>query len=276
MEEKTNIDYEKMYKASLQTATQWIKDGCTDKEKICLECVFPELRENEDERIRKELIGYHKHMAEMFVNDESCRHPVWLAWLEKQKERGSLTKEEEYILHRIIEYLEDEACPSEWIGLLHDIYCLPYEKHKEQKPADDKAFEKWLDDWYQGSKEAGGDIVMSEAEFKNWSRGIRNMYQQKPAWSEEDEKMRDSILAELANHICYNKPLDGMPSGTGWTSYKYQQEIDWLKSLRPQPSWKPSEEQLKELNFARLGRTPNVVHEHLDSLYNDLLKLKQQ
>ena len=49
------MDYEKAYKASLKTAAQWIKDGCTDKEKICLKCVFPELRESEDERIRKEI-----------------------------------------------------------------------------------------------------------------------------------------------------------------------------------------------------------------------------
>ena len=55
---------------------------------------------------------------------------------------------------------------------------------EKQKPVYDTTFEKWLDDWYQGSKEAGGDVVMSEAEFKNWSRGIRNMYQQKPVeWS---------------------------------------------------------------------------------------------
>ena len=54
-----------------------------------------------------------------------------LAYLENRKSKVLLTKEEEYILHRIIEYLEDETCPSEWINLLHDIYCLPYEKQKE-------------------------------------------------------------------------------------------------------------------------------------------------
>ena len=52
------MNYEKAYKAVLNTAKQWIKDGCSDKEKICLECVFPELRESEDERIRKELIEF--------------------------------------------------------------------------------------------------------------------------------------------------------------------------------------------------------------------------
>lgn len=43
------MDYEKAYKAVLKTATQWIKDGCTEKEKICLKCVFPELRESEEQ-----------------------------------------------------------------------------------------------------------------------------------------------------------------------------------------------------------------------------------
>ena len=62
---------------------------------------------------------------------------------EKQKERGPLTKEEEYILHRIIEHLEDETCPSEWISLLHDIYCLPYEKQKEKKPTNSEKPKEW-------------------------------------------------------------------------------------------------------------------------------------
>ena len=96
-----------------------------------LETLIPELAESEDERIRKEIVGViQKHYPN---TPESYR---WISWLEKQKERGPLTKEEEYILHRIIEYLEDETCPSEWISLLHDIYCLPYEKQEDQKPVE--------------------------------------------------------------------------------------------------------------------------------------------
>lgn len=79
------MDYEKAYKAVLKTATQWIKDGCTDKEKICLECVFPELRENEDERIRKEIIECIETLLK--APGASPRLCDWLAWLEKQKER---------------------------------------------------------------------------------------------------------------------------------------------------------------------------------------------
>ena len=80
------MDYEKAYKAVLQTATQWIEDGCTDKERICLECVFPELCESGDEEVRKEIIEYLK-LHDKGENDYA--HPMfskWFNWLEKQKE----------------------------------------------------------------------------------------------------------------------------------------------------------------------------------------------
>ena len=38
------MDYEKKYNEALQTARQWIQDGCTDREKVALENSFPELR----------------------------------------------------------------------------------------------------------------------------------------------------------------------------------------------------------------------------------------
>lgn len=83
----------------------------------------------EDERIRQwlyNLVDEGAYLCERPFATESI-----LSYLEKQKERGPLTKEEEYTLHRIIEYLDDETCPSEWISLLHGIYCLPYGKQKE-------------------------------------------------------------------------------------------------------------------------------------------------
>jgi len=92
--------------------------------------LFPELLESEDERIRKTLsVLVQNAIYPGLITEEDSKK--CLAYLEKQKERGPLTKEEEYILHRIIEYLEDETCPSEWISLLHGIYCLPYGKQKE-------------------------------------------------------------------------------------------------------------------------------------------------
>ena len=88
---------------------------------------------DKDERIRKALLEVVSDIAGGWPFE---KHRITkkeaIAYLEKQKERGPLTKEEEFTLQRIIEHLEDEGCPSEWKDLLHDIYNLPYTKQKEQ------------------------------------------------------------------------------------------------------------------------------------------------
>lgn len=88
------MDYEQAYKAVLETATQWIKDGCTDKERICLESVFPELRESEDERIRREIIDFicQKIDRGSVTKEQREKSNSWLAWLEKQKESLHIEK----------------------------------------------------------------------------------------------------------------------------------------------------------------------------------------
>ena len=132
------MNYEQEYNASLEQAKKELKTcGSMDCDAARLIFrLFPQLRksENEDDRIRKWLYDYIANAPnDNFTFYGGMKKQDALAWLEKQKERGPLTKEEEYTLHCIIEYLEDETCPSEWIGLLQDIYNLPYEKQKEDK-----------------------------------------------------------------------------------------------------------------------------------------------
>lgn len=80
----------------------------------------------------------------------------------------------------------------------------------------------------------------------------------KPAeWSEEDENR--------FNNLC--SVIDESES---WNDVSKQAFKDWLKSLRPQPNWKPSEEQMKYLVAAIEESNENPV---LESLYNDLKKL---
>jgi hypothetical protein len=73
----------------------------------------------------------------------------------------------------------------------------------EQKPADDKAFEEWINDWWKHNKvnnpdsyDKGDEIQFDEKGFKNFCREIRNMYQQKPA-----EKQDYSGLTDLERAI---------------------------------------------------------------------------
>lgn len=104
------MDYEKAYKAVLQTATQWIKDGCTDKEKICLESVFPELRESEDERIRKQLIDAIKiGRSNGGISFTEAAAEKYIAYLEKQKEQKSTewSEEDEHNLEYVIDCVYD-------------------------------------------------------------------------------------------------------------------------------------------------------------------------
>lgn len=80
-------------------------------------------------------------------------------------------------------------------------------------------------------------------------------------WSEEDEKMLWSAINGLNIHI-------------------YEKERAWLanklKSLRPQPHWKPSEEQMEELKDASAIMkcdSDDNVFPSLKTLYDDLKKL---
>jgi hypothetical protein len=97
-----------------------------------------------------------------------------------------------------------------------------------------------------------------------------NKVEQNPAvWSEIDEaNLEDSIyfVKEFRrSNLCDNESR----------LQKSRTCIEWLKSLRPQSTWKPSDEQmevlLSEVNGWKKGCSKQKV---LESLYNDLKKLK--
>ena len=154
----------------------------------------------------------------------------------------------------------------------------------EQKPEDDKAFEEWIDDWWKHNKvnnpdsyDKGDEIQFDERGFKNFCRGIRNMYQQKPAeWSEEDEKMRNLAIE-------WAETMSGRFSFVDMDSTDFCKIATWLKSLRPvskeslQSHWKPSEEQIvtleKWLKDKQFDGASRYVYPIFESLYEQLKKL---
>ena len=85
---------------------------------------------------------------------------------------------------------------------------------------------------------------MSEVEFKNWSRGIRNMYQQKPSeWSDEDKSFYDSIMCEVVKEGMSLTPA----------------QANWLKSLPERFNLQSKQEWSKEDE-----RLLNVIIDILD------------
>lgn len=137
---ENKMDYKEKYEQALERCKKEFNFNnlaySHEEIKQRLEHIFPELKESEDEKIRKQILDCFKTMKQQgcFPSKHKEQYNSWIAWLEKQKERGPLSKDEEYTLARIIEYLEDNDCPSAWKDLLYNVYTLPYQK--EQKSAE--------------------------------------------------------------------------------------------------------------------------------------------
>ena len=70
-------------------------------------------------------------------------------------------------------------------------------------------------------------------EYVGWLKSLKGRVQPKQEWSEKDKYMLNNVIDTL-------KPL----SQTTHSGYAINSMVNWLKSLRPQNTWKPSEEQM--------------------------------
>jgi hypothetical protein len=292
-----------MQKKENKTPIDIVKDMVSDGQisQEVAERYFPELRESEDERIRKSIIGFLITISSLkdgkTVSNEDFDSKAileWVAWLEKQCEQKSDTNFSDL---RTWKYIVDAVwTEKEGIGQYLDSPFTEEVAKKLQKrfgnigqilanSAKTCKDEQKPTEWSEEDEAALGDalwcckqaasIAKDENDMGNvwyaehWLNSIKERVQPQPKqeWSEEDERIRiETIeLLETANHpnVLHRngKPLD------------FTENINWLKSLRPQ-NWKPSEEQIKALKEA--------VDEHFDidggalwHLYEDLKKLKE-
>ena len=94
--------------------------------------------------------------------------------------------------------------------------------------------------------------------------------EQKPVWSAEDEKFFITALWHISNSISNGKSTD-----------THCDTAKWLKSLKDrvlsQNTWKPSDEQMNALDSTlHYSQVSHNSFEHLNSLFNDLKKLKEE
>lgn len=87
---------------------------------------------------------------------------------------------------------------------------------------------------------------------------------EQPSWSEEDDIRLNNLIGFIQKYgLEYYASID-----------KVIDFIHWLKSLRPQSHWKPSEEQMEALKNRTHGlHTSSETRKALESLINDLEKL---
>ena len=223
-----------------------------------LEFLFPQLKESEDERIRKGLIEAlktSKTVGELkFILPEPTREEC-IAYLEKQKEQKphlELKTGKWYICHRAfcaradhLTVKEGERFQCEKDGIVKGFVIKEPEKYfkecsapepmeKEQKPVEGDN-ETEIQKAFREGKSAGRKEVFDHPE----EYGL-----QKPAeWDDKDEKVYDYLKTgfEYAsdNPALLNSILSGASDAT---IQDYRNFIDKLKLLRPQPKQEWNEE----------------------------------
>lgn len=205
------------YNEKLRLAKKALDSGSYDKETI--EYIFPELKENEDERTKKSLIKSftNQHPANFPTVDGFTREQI-LSWLEKQGGQKPTNKIEPKF--RIGDFVKNTNYHGEPIyEIVHiDKECYICE--------------------YRG-KENMGDKAVMHFSFDN----PYLCFVQNPTWSEDDEEMIEGL----------NNCLDELDEVNGWChTYVNDKDVrledirNWLKSLKervqPQPKQEWSEE----------------------------------
>lgn len=231
------MDYEKKYNEALERA----KAGKPIDE------VFTELKESEDERIRKMLIERVRNAEEL---NEELRERI-IAYLEKQKKKKPLC------IH---------SAGSGAMGTTHPSFKLDV-KPAERSNIDELKLQtiEAVIARQKGSAAFGGFLP---AELIDYIKSLRP--QPKVEWSEEDE---------LKLSLC----IDALDVGQT-KRHIYEQGITpdelnaWLKSFRNRPTksdtWKPSKEQMDWLESAvRLSTDLPHIHGIIISLYEQLKRL---
>lgn len=179
--------------------------------------------------------------------------------------------EDEKIRKAIIDFFS-EPSRKEYIlnGFTVDDIIAWIKKQGEKKPAE------WSEE-DEFHMQGIIDLLPGLTIRHNWLKDLKNRVQSqtKQEWSEEDETNASYICAALD---CYLRLREERNNTNG------QEDLDkarnWLynklKSLRPQFTWKPSGRQMEVLAWCKpLFADPKAVG-ILESLINDLKKLREE
>ena len=188
--------------------------------------IFPELKENEDEMIRKEIMDF----IDTKTIDSDERRNRWFAWLEKQKSKAEQIKEMlaensgkssdtcQDKMERLYEKTKDMFYRE---GVADGILIGKEEQNPAEWSEEDENIKEIIEAYIEGSMSSSfwGKCGYGKREILNWLKSLRP--QPKQEWSEEDELRLKSCIAIL-------KASDGHDTIN----------TKWLKSIRPQNQWK--------------------------------------
>ena len=279
------MDYEKVHKAAIELGKKLIEKN--PELSSWVQSVLPELKESEDERIRKGLLEifrshYNRNWYGLKVTDV-------IAYLEKQKEQKPIPKFKvgDRIYDKRDSYNRNvikEVGKGYYINAFAQKMDMAYTdanfeflEHLENDCIDSKPTE-WSEEdeshldylidfcnrYYNGNTPILEEGIARR--LSNWLYRIKSgeISLPKQEWSEKDEGTIHLACEFIRHHSKKGDSIGGIDCN---------ELVKMLKSLRPQPHWKPSEEQMEALKEATNQYwEPDGLHP-LYTLYDDLKKL---
>jgi len=241
--------------------TRYSSLSCASNDIEVLEKAFPELKESEDEQHCKWILEYLYDGLRKSDEQFKDHFKAAIAWLEKQGEHANFRNKIQ---------IGDKVTRNE-DGVLVNLSQLKRiakkdEKHGEQKPAwseeDEDIINKILcicDDFEKSFKisPASTKVIKEDVDkIDNWLNSLKGRVQPQPKqeWDEEEKNMLQSILDEYKS-----MPIE---------------KRNWLKSLRHQSHWKPSDEQMEILKELVEDSNQRYFYTILKSLYEQLKNLR--
>lgn len=281
-------NHEQKYKEALEAARKF-KESCPDlwdTESNPFKDVFPELKESEDEKIRKGLIHFLETSKTVFAHLSEIDE--YISWLEKQGEQKTEIKYvyPKFRIGDVIEPIKPNGhyppvrvlsveektksyyCESDDRNHYSSIpiRCENEYKLVEQQPAWSEEDEDALDIAIRIIQNGGDDCagILDSNKALRWLKSLKDrvLLQQKLEWSKKDIELWQGAIF----YVNYYQ--------THYADTKEASEcMDWLRSLSLN-HWKPSKEQMKALKFYLCGYPlTNEEFIQLKSLYSDLEKL---
>ena len=239
---------------------------------------FPELKESEDKQSKKWILEYLYDGLRKSDEQFKGQFKVAIAWLEKQDAKEKFIEKE---LVCIKDYREKAIKRLEELGKKQGEQktVIEMKTPEESLGIDSDTYNKIVDECVYGEQNPGAwseedelmlvsiiqtlKLTNGAAQMKiDWLKSIKERILPKSTWSEKDEVKMNRIVACLENlNVADNDIL--------------LKDVDWLKSLRPQSQWKPSDEQIEILDMVLTNASmDDNIARILRELREQLKKLK--
>ena len=276
VEEQNN----KGYKLTDCDKNSWWEDfkayaSCTIEQK-------PAEWSEEDERIYKSIIYSFFHNYPLTVQQQEFVKSLKYKVQSKQE----WSEEDKNNILFLTSIIEECFKDKEEITLYGDTACANLTKkevidrlkslkdrvqpQKQEWDEEDDAIKNDLINYFRGSA-----LETSEKEVINWLKSLKDraLPQSKQEWSDVDK----DILFHIIDDLKFLKDDISKDTKYAVNIVDVEREINWLKSLRPQNAWKPSDEQMMAVQEAmNIVGILTITGSKINSLYQDLKKLMEK